>query len=109
MFLIRSPLSSFSSPFPSSLFPYRLSLSLSLFLLFSFSLFDSLLALFGVQVPRCAEAALVPRHEGAEQLVLPHVGDGVLVALRGPGPRVEFRPVDLGESQLVTITFLSKM
>ena len=58
-------------------------------------LLDPLLALFGVEVAGRAQATLMPLDELPDQFVLLRVVDGVPVALDGPGPRVQLRPVDL--------------
>src|SRR4051812_34278441 len=64
---------------------------------YSAPLLDPLLALLGIDIARRAQPALVPRHQRAQQPVLAHPADGVVVALGRPGPGVELRPVDLRE------------
>ena len=58
-------------------------------------LLDPLLALLSVEVPSRAEAALVARHKCTKNLVLPDLGNGLVVTLDGPRPGVELGPVDL--------------
>ena len=58
-------------------------------------LLDPLLALFGVEVAGRAQATLMPLDELPDQFVLLRVVDGVPIALNGPGPWVQLRPVDL--------------
>ena len=75
------------------------------------SLLDPLLPLLGIEVPRRAQPPLVSRDERAHDLGLPHLGDGLVVALRRPRPRVELGPVDLfGENscQHTAISLLLK-
>lgn len=58
-------------------------------------LLNPLLPLLGVDVPRRAQPALMPRHQRPQHLVLAHLADRVMVSLSGPRSGVEFRPVDL--------------
>lgn len=58
-------------------------------------LLDSLLALLRIKVPRGTQPPLVLRDQRAKELVLPDLGDGLTIALRGPRARVQLGPVDL--------------
>ena len=58
-------------------------------------LLNPLLALLGINVPCRAEPALVPRHQRAQDAVLAHPADGLVVALCRPRPGIQLGPVDL--------------
>lgn len=58
-------------------------------------LFDSLLALLGIEVARHAKTSLVLGHVGPNDRVLASLGEVLVVTLDGIGTRFQSWPVDL--------------